>query len=157
MFTKRRVWNCSASAFELNPTPDLALAGVPFCVTEALAVRGASDMLVNIGEFRGTGGPWRLGLSDPKHGHMGTRTITEGAVATSSPAATLIGTESHIMHPIARPKWSTVSVVADSATMADAVSTALVLADLSLIQNLVGQAGIRQITMVDFDGNLTTL
>ena len=53
-------------------------------VAEALGSMGLSDVLVNIGEYRAMGGPWRLGISDPERGIMGFQTVTAGAVATSS-------------------------------------------------------------------------
>ncbi len=126
-------------------------------VAEALNGAGLHDTLVNIGEFRGSGGPWHLGLSDPVHGLLGMRTLTTGAIATSSPAATPLGQGGHILHGHARPLWSTVSVEAADATTADGFSTALVLAPLARIRSLVGQHGIRRVTLVDAGGDLMTL
>lgn len=126
-------------------------------VAEMLRTHGLSNTLVNIGEFRGHGGPWRLGLSDPIHGQLGTRTLTTGAIATSSPGALDLGDAAHILHRGAKPLWSTVSVEARDATTADAVSTALTLARRDLHEDLIGQMGITQITTVDLKGNLTTL
>ncbi|MCG6903476.1 MAG: FAD:protein FMN transferase [Rhodobacter sp.] len=126
-------------------------------ITESLAARGLTDLLVNIGEYRGIGGPWRLGLSDPVHGHLGTRTLTGGAIATSSPAAMSLGRHGHILHPAARPQWSTVAVEAPNAMLADSLSTAMTLAPRDQIEAILkAQDGLR-VTLVDFDGNLTTL
>lgn len=126
-------------------------------VTDMLAALGLSETLVNIGEYRGVGGPWTIGLQDPHHGHLGHRTLTTGAVATSSPAATQVGERSHIMHPNAMPRWSTVTVEAPTATLADSLSTALVLATRDQIEDIRKRAQTTRITLVDHDGNLTTL
>lgn len=126
-------------------------------VADALAARGITDALVNIGEYRGHGGPWRLGIEDPLQGLMGTRTLHGGAIATSSPAATMVGRFGHILHETAHPQWSTVSVEASSATVADSLSTAMVLAPRDQIEAIRTRADITRVTLVDFDGNLMTL
>lgn len=126
-------------------------------VSEVLLAHGFSDVLVNIGEHRGIGGSWRLGVQDPEHGLLGTRTLHNGAIATSSPQATPMGQNGHIIHKHAHPRWSTVSVEAPSATLADSLSTAMVLATRDQI-NAIGQVSdVTRVTLVDFDGNLTTL
>ncbi|WP_394199886.1 FAD:protein FMN transferase [Litoreibacter albidus] len=125
-------------------------------VTEVLRAHGLGDVLVNIGEHRGVGGPWRLELSDPVHGSLGMRTLTTGAIATSSPNATPLPGGGHIVHPTARPQWSTVSVEAASAVLADGLSTALVLAPLELVKRIVSEGQISRVTLVDRSGDLTT-
>ncbi|MEP5730520.1 MAG: FAD:protein FMN transferase [Sulfitobacter sp.] len=126
-------------------------------VTNALAARGFTGALVNIGELRGMGGLWTIGIKDPVHGILGTRQLNNEAIATSSPAATSIGEQGHILHPNARPKWSSVSVQAPSATMADSISTAMVLADRPHIEQIKMQTGISHVILIDFDGNLSSL
>lgn len=126
-------------------------------VAEVLGAHGLQNVLVNIGEHRGTGRPWHLGLQDPVHGLMGQRTLQDGAIATSSPAATPLGKDGHIIHKTARPLWSTVSVQARSATGADALSTALVMAPLDQIKAVKTQSDITRVTLVDFNGDLITL
>ena len=126
-------------------------------VTAQFQRLGLTETLVNIGEYRALGGSWRLAISDPVHGELGTRRITQGAIATSSPAAMSLGAQAHILHPRHRARWSTVSVEADTATLADCLSTALCLAPLDQIAALRAADGIGQITLVDFNGDLTTL
>ena len=126
-------------------------------VSEILIALGFSDMLVNIGEHRGIGGPWRLGVQDPEQGLMGSRTLNDGAIATSSPQATPIGKEGHIVHTQARPRWSTVSVEAPTATLADSLSTAMVMAPREQIQEIKRQSDVTRVTLVDFVGDLITL
>jgi thiamine biosynthesis lipoprotein len=124
-------------------------------VAEALRDAGLERTLVNVGEFRGTGGPWRLGISDPEIGMIGTRTLTSSAIATSSPKAVPLGGQGHILHGHAKPRWSTVSVEAATATMADGFSTALTMARLEDIRAAVGTFGIRRITLVSDQGDVS--
>jgi len=124
-------------------------------VAEALRDAGLERTLVNIGEFRGTGGPWRLGIIDPEIGMIGTRTLTSSAIATSSPKAVPLGGQGHILHGHAKPRWSTVSVEAATATMADGFSTALTMARLEDIRAAVGTFGIRRITLVSDQGDVS--
>ena len=126
-------------------------------VAEALTGLGLRDVLVNIGEYRGQGGPWQLGLDDPAHGPLGQITLTDGAVATSSPGALAIGDGSHILLPGASPLWSTVSVSARNATLADSLSTGLCLAPRALVERIASQEDVQAIRLVDRAGDLTTL
>ena len=131
-------------------------------VAARLKALGCTQSLVNIGEYRGAGGPWTLGVVDPSHGMVDTHTIDNTAVATSSPMATPIGESGHIFLPaghasdVRRP-WSTVSVEADTATLADALSTGMVWADMSLIEKIRQFPGVRRVTLVDEQGDLIKL
>lgn len=119
---------------------------------------GAETALVNIGEQAAMGGPFTLGLEDPMHGHMGTRALRDMAIATSSPTAMSLGDHAHILGPRGEtPIWSTVSIEAESATMADALSTAAVFMDRDALERLKVAAGLHRITLVDAEGNLQTL
>jgi thiamine biosynthesis lipoprotein len=114
--------------------------------------------LVNIGEHSAMGGPFTLGLDDPDFGHLGTREVTDMSIATSSPGALHIGNETHILGPQGQtPVWSTVSIEAPNATMADALSTAAVFMDRRALERLKVRARLHRITMVDTEGNLQTL
>ena len=118
---------------------------------------GLTETLVNIGEYRALGGPWRLAINDPKHGTLGARTLQGHAIATSSPDALLLGAVAHILHPSAVPQWSTVSVEADTAALADCLSTGLCMATLDQIERARSTPEVRRITLVDFEGNLRSL
>jgi FAD:protein FMN transferase len=124
-----------------------------------LLAQGFTQALVSLGEFAAIGGPFRLGLEDPEAGYLGTRSLTGGAIATSSPRATRVGGQPHILHPKGLPPlWSTVSVEADSAALADALSTACVfLAPEDIRKARERLPGVRRVTLVDFGGNLATL
>ncbi|GGX71702.1 FAD:protein FMN transferase [Tateyamaria omphalii] len=126
-------------------------------VSDMLRERGFDRTLVNIGEHRGAGGPWKLGLADPVHGQLAVRTIENMAVATSSPLATAVGPHGHIVHAAQTPRWSTVSVEAETATMADALSTGLALGDLVLAERVRDAKGVHRITLIDPGGDLITL
>ena len=146
----------------LDPDQSLTFNGIAQgfatdLVADMLTEEGLTDTLVNIGEYRGAGGPWRLALQDPDHGDMGLRTVSTGAIATSSAYATRLGDGGHILHPVAAAQWSTVSVEAATATVADSLSTAMVLAPRAQIEDMRAGSGITRITLVDFKGDLTTL
>lgn len=123
-----------------------------------LARHGATHALVNIGEQAAMGGPFTLGLEDPDHGHLGTRELRDMAIATSSPAAMTLGDRAHILGPRGeRPIWSTVSIEAQSATLADALSTAAVFMERDALERLKIAADLHRITVVDADGDLQTV
>jgi len=130
-------------------------------VTELMRSNGVTKTLVNIGEHGTIGGPWRLGIEDPDHGLVAARTLTDGAMATSSPFALRLGPElGHILDVRAQstPVWSTVSVEADSATLADGLSTALCLAGRNEVKAVAARLdGVRRITLVAPNGDVETL
>ena len=97
-------------------------------------------VLINIGEFAGVGGPWHLGISDPKHGLVASRRLTNRAIATSSPGAMQVKKDlGHILGPAGQtPLWSTVSVEAASGALADAASTAFCLMPYGDIVSALG-------------------
>jgi len=127
-------------------------------VAEVLTVHGFRDALVNIGEFRADAGDWRIGLFDPKEGLVRQITLSGGAVATSSPQADLISGSPHIFGPMGEaPIWSTVSVEAETAALADALSTALCLAPRSLCKEISGLDGVTSISLIASNGDLEVL
>ena len=119
---------------------------------------GLGRCLVDMGEFHALGGPFRLGIEDPAAGRLGQRSLTDGALATSSPAAMAFPGGSHILGPQGQaPRWSTVTVEAASATLADAASTAFVLMGREEIRAAAMALGLRGVTLIDAGGNLETL
>ncbi len=108
---------------------------------------GLEHCLINLGEFAALGGPFTLGISDPDRGLVGKQTLTNNAIATSSPGAMSLGQNSHILDPKgAKPQWSTVSVVAQTAAIADAASTAFCV--MTRDQILTSCAALPSITSV---------
>lgn len=135
-------------------------------VSHALAAHGFSEALVNIGEFRGLGGPWRIGVEDPKHGLLATRTLQSGAIATSSPGAlSLSASRQHILDPVSEsigrvsaPLWSTVSVEARTAALADGASTALCHMDVAAMRKVRARLpDIGRVTLIDHQGDLISV
>ena len=129
-------------------------------VRDWLAAQGFTHALVQMGEYAALGGPFTLGIADPAAGLLGQRQLGSGrALAASSPRATLVGGQPHILHPQGlSPLWSTVAVEADSAALADGLSTALVFLDVPQITALrakVPQLG--PVTLIDDQGDLRVI
>lgn len=89
----------------------------------ALAAHGFGHALVNAGEWRGIGGPWRLGAEDQ------VLRLQNRAAATSEPGALRFGAggAGHILSPFGADSigFARVTVIADAAARADGLSTAL--------------------------------
>jgi len=127
-------------------------------VAALCAAAGLGECLIDMGEFRALGGPFRLGIEDPAAGLIATRMVTGGAMATSSPAAMAFPGGSHILGPHGQvPRWSTITVEGASATLCDAASTAFVLMAREDIVTAAQRLRLRAVTAVDFDGNFETL
>lgn len=124
-----------------------------------LSNHGFDHALVDMGEFSAIGGPWHIGLTDPAAGFLAAQHVKDGAVATSSPLASLVAGHPHLIHPKGLPAlWSTVSVEADRAILADGFSTAAVFFGRETLRDMLERvSGLRRITLIDFSGNLTTL
>lgn len=131
-------------------------------ITSLLMRRGYTRALVNLGEFRALDGPYRLEIEDPNAGRIGALSLTEGAIATSSPSAMFVGGETHILNPLtsrspSKPLWSTVTVEAGSAALADAASTAFCLMDRAQIDRARQRLAVSRVVLIDEVGDLTTL
>lgn len=127
-------------------------------VIAALKQAGLRDVHVNIGEQAAMGAARQLGIKDPTQGMLGNITLRDAAIATSSPAATLVGTHGHILSPKGTaPRWSTVSVLAASATMADGLSTALCLMTRGQALKIRALPGVQRIVLADTNGDVISL
>ncbi len=132
-------------------------------VCDVLRAHGFTEILVDMGEMRAGQGAWRIGVEDPAFGLVATRTLTEAAIATSSPGALRFGSggPSHILdatHAAARPVWATVSVTAATAAVADAVSTAACFMSRRDIAALrAARDDIAAVLLVDTQGDLRTV
>lgn len=124
-----------------------------------LAQHGFDHALINIGEYGTLGGPFRLGIADPAAGILAQWQITNGALAASSPRATLVAGQPHIQHPKGLPPlWSTVAVHAESAAVADGLSTALVFLTRAQIAAIKAtRPDLHRVALVDALGNLESL
>ncbi|MCA8883509.1 MAG: FAD:protein FMN transferase [Rhodobacteraceae bacterium] len=124
---------------------------------------GLQKGLINLGEYAARGGPWRIGVEDPDYGMVLTRTLNGTAIATSSPGALRFGSgQGHILDPhgAAPPVWSTVTVEAAHAAVADGLSTAACLADAQTLSRFMTRHaavfGVTRLTAIDSDGNVRT-
>jgi thiamine biosynthesis lipoprotein len=115
-------------------------------VAALLRANGIAHTLVDMGEIRAlddhpSGRPWRVGLKDPRdeHGVLRTLPLDDQAIATSGGYGTQFdaaGRFNHIFDPrtgACSDRYLSVSVMAKSATTADALSTALSLLPLGAV------------------------
>ncbi len=112
-----------------------------------LRAAGLQNVLVDMGELRALGqrpggGGWRVGLADPAGGVLpGVLTLSDRALATSAPGATMLDAAGRIGHIFdsrtGQPGgvWQQVSVSAPSAALADGLATAFCLLEGAQIQS----------------------
>jgi thiamine biosynthesis lipoprotein len=154
-----------ADAIRLGPGQALTLNGIAQgfatdLVADLLRLRGFETALVDLGEMRALGGPWQVGLSDPVQGMLARQGLTDAARATSSPGAMQLGARGHILDPLGSldPQWSTVSVEANSAALADGLSTAMVFASRDEVARVKARVpGVQRVWLVSGDGALRQL
>lgn len=127
-------------------------------VRRLLLAEGYAQALVDMGEFAAIGGPFNVAVEDPALGQIATRRLAGNAIATSSPSAMMLGTGFHILGPHGeRPCWSTISVEAGSAAIADGFSTAFCLMTRDEIRATLRRVhGIKRVTAVDMAGDVST-
>jgi FAD:protein FMN transferase len=134
-------------------------------VVDMLRGAGLTATLVNMGEIRAIGArpegtPWRVGLADPDRPGVLTETIdlVDRAVATSAGAGFRFDPEgrfTHLFDPATGRSpslYRTVSVIAPTATEADALSTAFSLMPLSRIEAFVANHAGLQARIIDAAG-----
>lgn len=125
-----------AAEITLRPGMALTLNGIAqgFIadrVAGLLAAEGLTDILIDTGEFRALGGQPAGGAWPVKLAQGGEVALASRALATSSPLGTQFdaaGTLGHILDPrtgrTAAPRWRGITISANSAALADALSTA---------------------------------
>jgi len=118
-------------------------------VTDLLRNEGFVDVLVDLGEIRGLGRhtdgrPWSVGVKDPiTADNKETLTIEDQAVATSAGAATRFeesGRHHHLFDPRtgkSTQRFRGITVIAPTATTADALSTAFASMDMEEVKNVL--------------------
>jgi thiamine biosynthesis lipoprotein len=137
-------------------------------VVDLLRGAGLSTTLVDMGEIRvlgarPDGAPWRVGLADPEKPGEVTETIEiiDHAVATTAGAGFRFdpqGRFTHLFDPTtgcSPSLYRTVSVLAPTATEADALSTAFSLMSLSRIEDIVRNRTRLQVRIIDVAGGRT--
>ncbi|AVT80938.1 FAD:protein FMN transferase [Rhodopseudomonas palustris] len=139
-------------------------------VVDLLRNGGMTTTLVDIGEIRAIGAkpdgaPWRVGLADPeKTGvELGTVELVDRAIATSSGAGFRFdpaGRFTHLFDPSTGRSpslYRSVSVVAPTATEADALSTAFSVLDRSRIAAILrARVGV-EVLLADAEGSVQWL
>uniref|UniRef100_Q07LZ7 FAD:protein FMN transferase n=1 Tax=Rhodopseudomonas palustris (strain BisA53) TaxID=316055 RepID=Q07LZ7_RHOP5 len=134
-------------------------------VVDLLRSAGLSTTLVDMGEIRAIGArpdgtPWRIGLADPDQpgGFGETVDIADRAVATSAGAGFRFDPEGRFTH-LLNPRtgrspalYSSISVIAPTATEADALSTAFSLMPLPVIQRIVSERQGLEVRVFDVLG-----
>jgi len=139
-------------------------------VTELLKEAGMVHVLVDMGEIRGLNGgpgnrPWRVGLAGDSEDRKPLRIIDlrDRAISTSSGHGTIFdadGAITHLFDPHTgnpKPRYRSVSVMANDATTADALSTAFSLMDESAIKRITAQLKLRTWVLRDGETQLSAL
>jgi thiamine biosynthesis lipoprotein len=137
-------------------------------VVDLLRQAGLSTTLVDMGEIRAIGArpegtPWRVGLRDPDRPTLLTETVDliDRAIATSAGVGFRFdpaGRFTHLFDPAtgrSPQRYRTVSVLAPTATEADAFSTAFSLMSLSDIADIVAFRPNVQARITDSQGTLS--
>ncbi len=116
-------------------------------IAELMRRQGLRDVVIDTGEIialgrRPDGAAWRAGVSDPGGALVARTRLSDCALATSSPFATRLGEEGHILDPRTGRTplhWQTLSVRHESAAIADAVSTAASLMPAPLLNAFISR------------------
>jgi len=134
-------------------------------VTETLRAAGLSTTLVNMGEIRAIGAkpdgtPWQVGLADPDKPGVLNETIglADRAVATTAGAGfrfDAAGRFTHLFDPTtgrSPSRYRSVSIIAPTATEADAFSTAFSLLPVSRIREILASRSDIEVHLTDTNG-----
>jgi FAD:protein FMN transferase len=136
-------------------TPAFGLRGSTTVVRPAcLRERGFEHVLVNMGEGlalgpKWDGGAWTIGIANPLEptAILTELSLNQGAVATSGGYGCRFdraGRFTHILDPkTGEParRWASVTVIADGATLADGLSTALSVAPAEMVSTILRGRG----------------
>lgn len=119
-----------------------------------LRERGFEHVLVNMGEGlalgpKWDGSAWTIGIANPREPSaiLTKLSLSQGAVATSGGYGyrfDAAGRFTHILDPSTggpARSWASVTIIADSATLADGLSTALTVAPPEVARGILGERG----------------
>ena len=132
-------------------------------VTDLMQQRGVDHALINMGEIRGLlplgKAPWSLGIADPLDASQILKTLELGnqAMATSSSRGTYLSYEksiNHIFDPATSQSdelYLSVTVIAPTATQADALATAFSIMPIESIKNTLKQISKVSVWILDRD------
>jgi thiamine biosynthesis lipoprotein len=137
---------------------------------DLLRSRGWSHVLIDLGELRALGGaadgrPWTVGLRDPddRERLLTTIPLNGRALATSAGSGTRFDRLGHHHHLFVAAtgrsgaEYASVSVIADRATTADALSTAVFVMPREAAPDLLRRAGAEEAWLVGRDGAVERL
>ncbi|AZO23602.1 FAD:protein FMN transferase [Mesorhizobium sp. M1E.F.Ca.ET.045.02.1.1] len=154
----------SGMALTLN---GIAQGYITDCVAELLRARGVTHTLVDMGETRAldahpAGRPWSVGIKDPRDDDrlLATLALDNQAVSTSGGYGTELdpaGRFNHIFDPttgLCAGRYLSVSVVAPTATCADALSTAFSVMPMDRAFSALADAGATRAYFVLPDGRV---
>lgn len=163
----RRVTLRDGMAVTLN---GIAQGFITDAVTDHLAARGITATLVNMGEYRAIGShpdgrPWHLGIpypADPAR-LLASLDLRGRAASTSAGLGTAFDAQGrfhHLFDPVSgRPAsaWASVTVAAPTATLADALSTAIAAAPPDRAADILRAGGGLEATLLGQDGRVVRL
>ncbi len=139
-------------------------------VTAILKAAGLEHVLVDLDNYYALGNhpdgrPWRIGMADPKSPDhvMKVLDVKNLAVASASGFGTVFdraGIYHHIFDPHTggcSSTWAGCTVLAESATIADALSTTLLVAPPAKIPQILAEGGGVKAYMVDRTGRVSVV
>lgn len=164
-FDESRVALASGMALTLN---GIAQGYITDRVCDLLRREGAGHTMVDMGELRALdtrpdGSAWRVGLENARREIKHTVEIASQAVATSAGAGTTFdasGRFTHLFDPktgSARPTWSSLSVIARTATVADGLSTAFSMLPAESIRRIASRLHGVEVYVSEADGGIREL
>ncbi|MBR6594504.1 MAG: FAD:protein FMN transferase [Clostridia bacterium] len=132
-------------------------------VAEALLERGVESAFINLGGnvrtvgVKPDGSLWNIGINDPKGGIAGVLSVAECAVVTSGSYIRNFSENGRTYHHIIDPKTGfpadnglvSVTVVCDSATLADGLSTAFFVMGLESASAIADSLGVETVFITD--------
>ncbi len=142
-------------------------------ITELLKLKNINSALINIGEIRALGGnednkPWKVGLYDPRKdrdagAYIKAIPLYNKALSTTGGYGLSFskdGKKHHIFNPKNgknESRYLSLSVMADTATKADALSTAFYLMETKQIKKTLNKFTDVNVIILHNNGNIETL
>ena len=139
-------------------------------VGQILRAQGMDHVLIDLDNYlaigpRPDGKPWAIGMADPlaPQSILQVLEVKSQAVASAGGYGTVFDTTGrfhHIFDPHTggcANRWAGATVVAQTATIADALSTAVLVAPKDRTAQILKDAGGERAYLVDFDGRVTVV
>ncbi len=139
-------------------------------IRDLLKARGFNDVLIDLGEIFGGGtGPdgsaWQVGIADATSpgGVLKQLRLQDRALATSSDAGYAFSPDGQFTHLIdprtgqCQRRYRSVSVTADDAATADALSTSFAVLPLEEIERIVGERARINVSVYQHNGTVVNL